>query len=75
MKIRDLLKNRVILYSIVLYGVFMTVLFVASLAEIGGLPEEFPAVDFELDDVFDGGPVSYAEHGGNPVIIYFFASW
>ncbi len=75
MKIKELLKNRVILYSIVLYGVFMAVLFVASLAEISGLPEEFPALNFELDDVFGGGAVSYAGHGGNPVIIYFFASW
>lgn len=75
MKRKGLLNNRIIRTSLVLYGLFLVVLLVASISDVSGLPEEFPAPDFRLEDVFGGGAVSYAEHSGRPVIIYFFASW
>ena len=76
MKVRELLKNRTVRYLGGLYGVFILVLLATAMpGMVGGLPDEFPAVDFEVDDVFGGGPVRYEDYRGRPVIIYFFASW
>jgi len=40
-----------------------------------GLPPEFPAPDFSIEDVFSENAVAYSEHKGKPLILYFFASW
>ncbi len=41
----------------------------------GGLPEEFPAPDFSLLDVFTGKEIRLSSFKGKPVVLYFFASW
>jgi hypothetical protein len=41
----------------------------------GGLPEEFPAPDFMLTDIFNGSQIQLSAFRGRPVILYFFASW
>jgi cytochrome oxidase Cu insertion factor (SCO1/SenC/PrrC family) len=41
----------------------------------GGLPDEFPAPDFVLHDIFTGKSVDLVSLKGRPVILYFFASW
>jgi len=40
-----------------------------------GLPEEFPAPDFVLKDIFTGSEIKLSDFKGRPVILYFFASW
>lgn len=56
-------------------AVLLVVLFVYVLSTGGGLPEEFPAPDFRLREVFGGGSIAFSEVKGSPLIIYFFASW
>lgn len=41
----------------------------------GGLPDEFPAPDFALDDIFTGENIGLATFRERPVLLYFFASW
>jgi len=40
-----------------------------------GLPEEFPAPEFVLKDIFNGSEIKLSGHKGQPVMLYFFASW
>jgi hypothetical protein len=40
-----------------------------------GLPDEFPAPDFILKDIFTGNSVDIISQKGSPLILYFFASW
>ncbi len=40
-----------------------------------GLPEEFPAPDFTLKDIFNSKQIQLSAFKGRPVILYFFASW
>ena len=40
-----------------------------------GLPNEFPAPDFSVEDIFTGEGIHLADLKGKPVLIYFFASW
>lgn len=54
-------------------GVFVLLLFMSSCSD--GLPKEFVAPDFVLKDLFDGRDIRLADFKGNPVILYFFASW
>jgi len=75
MNFKGLFRNRVVRAVLVLYGVGVLVLLGVSITGGGGLPEEFPAVTFTLDDVFGSGQVSYEDYRGKPVILYFFASW
>jgi cytochrome oxidase Cu insertion factor (SCO1/SenC/PrrC family) len=53
---------------------FLSVLFVI-IAACSSLPDEFPAFDFTVDDVFTGEEIHLADLKGRPVLIYFFASW
>jgi hypothetical protein len=41
----------------------------------GGFPDEFPAPDFVLKDIFTGNSIDLISLRGRPVILYFFASW
>lgn len=41
----------------------------------GGLPDEFPAPDFTINDIFTGNGIELSAFKGRPVILYFFASW
>lgn len=62
--------------TLLLYGVLAAVIAVYALtAGGGGLPDEFPAPEFILSDVFGGDDVSLTALKGRPVMIYFFASW
>ena len=40
-----------------------------------GLPPEFPAPEFTLEDLFTGEEIHLTEYQGRPVLLYFFASW
>jgi cytochrome oxidase Cu insertion factor (SCO1/SenC/PrrC family) len=40
-----------------------------------GPPVPFPAIDFNLEDVFTGEEIDLANLRGRPVLLYFFASW
>lgn len=40
-----------------------------------GLPDEFPAPDFTVEDMFTGEEIHLADYKGRPVLLYFFASW
>jgi len=40
-----------------------------------GLPPEFLAPDFTLEDLYTGKEIHLAEYQGRPVLLYFFASW
>ena len=53
---------------------FLSILFVI-IAACSSLPDEFPAFDFTVDDVFTGEEIHLADLKGRPVLIYFFASW
>ncbi len=53
---------------------FLSALFVI-IAACSSLPDEFPAFDFTVDDVFTGEEIHLAALKGRPVLIYFFASW
>jgi hypothetical protein len=75
MKLKELFRNRMVRAVLVLYGIGVLVLLGVSISGGGGLPKEFPAVTFSLDDVFGTGKVSYDDYRGKPVILYFFASW
>lgn len=39
------------------------------------LPDEFPAPDFTVEDIFTGDEIRLADYKGRPVVLYFFASW
>jgi hypothetical protein len=75
MNARDLFRNRTIRSVAVIYVVFVAILLGTSLSSGDGLPEEFPAVAFALPDVFGGEDVVLSADAGQPVVIYFFASW
>lgn len=40
-----------------------------------GLPKEFPAPDFALKDLFEGGDIRLSAFKGRPLLPYFFACW
>jgi hypothetical protein len=75
MNARDLFRNRTIRSVAVIYALFVVILLGTSLSSGDGLPEEFPAVAFALPDVFGGEDVVFSADAGQPVVIYFFASW
>lgn len=39
------------------------------------LPDEFPAPDFSVEDIFTGEEIHLESFRGRPVVLYFFASW
>ncbi len=41
----------------------------------GGMPKEFPAPDFSLNDIFSEDIIGLSEYSERPVLLYFFASW
>jgi len=41
----------------------------------GGLPKEFPAPDFTATDLLADSEISLSGFRGEPVALYFFASW
>ncbi len=41
----------------------------------GGLPKEFPAPDFAIDEIFHENTILFSEYHGRPLLLYFFASW
>jgi hypothetical protein len=75
MNLKGLLRNRMVRTVLILYGVGVLVLLGVSISGSKGLPKEFPAVSFNLEDVFGTGKVSFDDYRGKPVILYFFASW
>jgi hypothetical protein len=75
MKLKELFRNRMVRAVLILYGIGVLVLLGVSISGGKGLPKEFPAVSFNLEDVFGTGKVSYEDYRGKPVILYFFASW
>ncbi|MFC1769635.1 hypothetical protein ACFLZI_01105 [Nitrospirota bacterium] len=75
MDLKALLKNKTILYSIIVYGFFAIVLIMVGISGGKSLPKEFPAVPFDLEDIYGGERVSYEANKGKPMILYFFASW
>jgi cytochrome oxidase Cu insertion factor (SCO1/SenC/PrrC family) len=56
-----------------LLGIVTAVLLAAACSR--GLPPEFPAPDFTLEDLFTGKEIRLADYQGRPVLLYFFASW
>lgn len=40
-----------------------------------GIPDQFPAPDFKVEDIFTGDEIHIADLKGRPVVLYFFASW
>jgi len=48
-------------------------LFIAACSR--GLPPEFVAPDFTVEDMFTGKDIHLADYKGRPVLVYFFASW
>ena len=56
-----------------LFGALAMVVLAASCSR--GLPPEFAAPDFTLEDLFTGKEIRLAEFQGRPVLLYFFASW
>jgi len=56
-----------------LFGLVLAATLAASCT--GGLPEEFPAPDFTMDDLLTGKEIRLADYHGRPVLLYFFASW
>lgn len=63
--------NRKLIYKTL--SVFFWAIFIYSC--LRGLPDEFPAPEFSVEDVFTGEQISLADLKGRPVLIYFFASW
>jgi cytochrome oxidase Cu insertion factor (SCO1/SenC/PrrC family) len=53
----------------------LSAIIVVTIAACSSLPDEFPAFDFTVDDVFTGEEINLTELKGRPVLIYFFASW
>jgi len=45
------------------------------LVSCSGFPDEFPAADFTLPDIFGGPPISLSDYEGRPVILYWLTSW
>jgi hypothetical protein len=41
----------------------------------GGMPREFPAPDFSLNDIFSENIIELTAYSERPVLLYFFASW
>jgi hypothetical protein len=75
MDFKGLLKNKTIRTSIIVYGLFALILLLVGLSGGKSLPAEFPAVPFDLEDIFGEQRVSYEAMKGKPMILYFFASW
>lgn len=61
--------------TFLLYGLLVAVVFFYALTTGVGMPEEFPAPDFTLTEIFDGTEVSLSDFRGKPVMIYFYSSW
>jgi hypothetical protein len=55
--------------------VFLLCIFEMLLSCSDGFPPEFPAADFTLKSPLTGKEVKFSEIKGNPIIIYWFASW
>lgn len=57
-------------------GVLLVILVLsAGLVACGSFPDEFPAADFTLPDIFGGPPVKLSDYEGRPVILYWLTSW
>ena len=74
-RIREILTNRTVIWILGAYCLFAAVLLGTTISGMKGFPEEFQAVDFKLRDLFGGEDLTLSAHSGQPVIIYFFASW
>ena len=73
--ITRLFGNRTVTGILVVYCLFAVALLGATVSDIKKFPEEFPAPDFTLKDIFGSDDLTLSAHSGRPVIIYFFASW
>jgi cytochrome oxidase Cu insertion factor (SCO1/SenC/PrrC family) len=56
-----------------LLSLFMAAALLASCSH--GPPVPFEAFDFTVEDLFTGEEIHLADYRGQPVLIYFFASW
>jgi len=57
-------------------GIFVVLLILAlGLISCGSFPDEFPAADFALPDIFGGPPIRLSDYEGRPVILYWLTSW
>ena len=61
--------------AVLVIGAFYVVLTIVLLTGGESMPDVFPAPDFTLQNIMGPGNVSLSDYAGNPVIIYFFASW
>ena len=75
MTLKELIKNKRTAGIIAIYCLFGIVLLAATVPQIKGFPDEFPAIDFTLQDIFGGDELKFSDYLGQPIIIYFFASW
>jgi hypothetical protein len=48
---------------------------VFSLSRSKGLPDRFPAPDFNIRDIFTSNEIRLSDYRGRPIVLYFFASW
>ena len=72
--IKRILGNRTFVGILGVYFLFAVILFVSSISNMEAFPEEFPAEDFTLKDIFGGDDLALGDYSGRPLIIYFFAS-
>ena len=56
-------------------GGLAAVVFFLLIVGCRGFPDEFPAADFTLPDVFTKEKIRFADYRGRPVILYWFTSW
>ena len=75
MTLKDLIKDKRTTGIISIYCLFGFILLAVTVPQIKGFPDEFPAVNFMLQDIFGGEELKLSDHLGKPIIIYFFASW
>jgi len=58
------------------YALFLLLPLLIVLTACSSGPDvPFPSVDFNLEDVFTGDEIHLAGYHGQPVLLYFFASW
>ncbi len=55
--------------------IFTGLVCVLLVAGCRGFPDEFPAADFTLPDVFTKEKIRFSDYAGRPVILYWFTSW
>ncbi len=78
-KMRSILSNKALLFIVAVYAIMLVML----LGNYDTFPDEFPAPDFKLKNIMGQGmgdgmaddTVALSDYAGEPLLIYFFASW